>query len=282
MVDRRRDVKPLHEAVLSGGSANAPFVVKYMEGAGVLSWKDCTKVKLSGFVSHLEGAGVAQSTAHQYTAVLKAVLNKYKEAGVVPCTDISGALKCKNEKSQKVYLTQDELKALEDVTAITQNERFVQLCFLISAKTGMRVSDTLRVNSRNIDGGMLRYVSKKTKIEACVPVSNKTAAWIREVNAIKARPCTATYENTIKHLCQIAGITSDTKVFKAGKEKTGEKWEFVSSHTARVTFCTLMSQMGVNIQDIATMAGHTSPVMTQNYIVRTAPRVTEAARAFLG
>lgn len=275
-------MKNLYEAVLSGGSANARFVVNHLEAAGIREWGDCTKIGLADFIGHLEGAGVCQATVHQYAAVLKAVLNKYGEAGVVPCSDISDALRCKNEKTQKTYLTEEEVERLERVATRNGREEFVKLCFLIATKTGMRVSDTLRVSRENIHDGYLRYVSKKTSIEACVPVSEKTAGWIERVNAIRERPSTSTYELTIRRLCRRAGITSPVKVFKAGQERANEKWNFVTSHTARVTFCTLLSQMGTTIQDIATMAGHTTPQMTMNYIVRTAPKVNDKAMAFLG
>ena len=275
-------MKTLYEAVLAGGSSNARFVVNHLEAAGIREWGDCTKIGLSEFIGHLEGAGVCQATVHQYAAVLKAVLNRYGEAGVVPCSDVSEALRCRNEKTQKIYLTEEEVERLERVTTKNDREEFVKLCFLISAKTGMRVSDTLRVSRENIHDGYLRYVSKKTSVEACVPVSEKTAGWIERVNGIQARPSTSTYEATIRRLCRRAGVTSHVKVFKAGQERANEKWNFVTSHTARVTFCTLLSQMGASIQDIATMAGHTTPVMTMNYIVRTAPKVSGRAMAFLG
>ena len=274
-------MKTLYEAVLGGGSANAPYVVNHLEAAGIRGWKDCTKIGLSDFIGHLEGAGVCQATVHQYAAVLKAVLNKYREEGVVPCSDISDALRCKNEKTQKIFLTEEEVAMLEAVKTRNDRELFVKLCFLISAKTGMRVSDTLRVSRANIQGGYLRYVSKKTSVEACVPISEKTVGWIERVNTIAVRPSTSTYELTIRRLCRRAGVTSHVKVFKAGQERANEKWNFVTSHTARVTFCTLLSQMGATIQDIATMAGHTTPTMTMNYIVRTAPKMNEKAMAFL-
>lgn len=275
-------MKTLYEAILSCGSKNAPYVAKHLKDSGIRYWRDCTRVGLSEFIEHLEETGVCQATIHQYAAVLKAVLNKYRETGVVPCSDISEALRCKNEKTQKVYLTERELEMLEKVETNNDREKFIKLCFLISAKTGMRVSDTLKVGKSNIQDGYLRYVSKKTKIEACVPISAKTAGWIAEVNKIKVRPAVSTYETIIRKLCKDAGINAEVMVFKAGEEKEGEKWTFVTSHTARVTFCTLLSQMGTTIQDIATMAGHTNPIMTMNYIVRTAPRVNDKARAFFG
>ena len=119
-------MKALYQAVLDGGSSNARFVVNHLEAAGIRGWEDCTKIGLSDFIGHLEGAGVCQATVHQYAAVLKAVLNRYGEAGVVPCSDISDALRCKNEKTQKIFLTEDELERLERVDTRNDRELFVK------------------------------------------------------------------------------------------------------------------------------------------------------------
>lgn len=270
----------LFEAVESKGGRNGKYVVKHLEGAGIMNWEDCTKLNLSEFPQYLLDQGVCQASACQYVAVLKAVLNRYDETGVIPCTNIKEALKCKNEKTQKVYLTESELERFENVATLNDRERFVKLCFLISVKTGMRVSDTLRASSSNVSDGLFRYVSKKTSVEACVPISQKTLGWIREVNRMKVRPSTSTYETMLKRLCERAEIDEEVKVFKAGVERTEPKWKFVTSHTGRVTFATLLSQLKIPIQDIATMMGHTTPAVTANYIVRTAPRMSERAMAY--
>ena len=61
-------------------------------------------------------------------------------------------------------------------------------------------------------------------------------------------------------------------MFKAGKEETGKKYRFVSSHTGRRSFATNLSKKGVPLEQIAVMMGHTSNgmpniQMTQRYIV---------------
>ncbi|WP_240052269.1 tyrosine-type recombinase/integrase, partial [Bacteroides intestinalis] len=63
-----------------------------------------------------------------------------------------------------------------------------------------------------------------------------------------------------------AGITEAVKVFKAGKEVEGEKWEFVSSHTARRSFATNLYLRGADLYSISQMMGHASVEMTQNYL----------------
>lgn len=254
----------LYDAILTRGGKNAPYVIKHLGACGIQDWQDCDKVRLTEFVEYLNGA-VCQSSAHTYTAIFKAVLNRYKEAGVIPCNDIKDALRCKNCTSQKIYLDEEELERLERLTPLNDYEAFVKYCFLISARTGMRISDTLRIGEDNIHDGMLTYVSQKTKVEATVPVSAKTARWIMEVNEMQTRPNIGNYELIIKRLCKRAEITARCKLFKAGKEISCQKWEAVSSHTARVSFVTNALELGVPLLSVSRMAGHTNTAQTERY-----------------
>lgn len=272
-------MKTLYEAIMTQGGANAPYVVNHLKASGINDWPDCTKVNLMDFVDHLQ-ASVCRASAHTYSAILKAVLNRYREAGIVPCNDIKEALKCKNEGTQKVFLSARELMRLEEVITKNPYERFVQLCFLISAKTGMRISDTLRVSEENIKDGTLTYVSQKTKVEASVPVSQKTSGWINEVNGMTERPTIGNYELIIKRLCRRAGITSSCKLFKAGKEKECSKWEAVTSHTARVSFVTNALELGVPLISVSRMAGHTNTAQTERYNASRKVNIPAGAMAY--
>lgn len=272
--------KSLYEALNTSASKNGQFVVKHLSDFGIREWSDCTKVRLMDFTDYLCKV-VCQSSAHNYIAVLKSVLNRYKESGIIPCDNVKEALVCKNQKAQKVYLNEKELDALEKVNTLSEYERFVKLCFLISAKTGMRISDALEATSDNVTDGCLTYVSIKTKIQATVPVSEKVNGWIEELCTISKRPNKPNYELIIKRLCQRAGIEERTKVFKAGKTMIKKKYELITSHTARVSFCTILAQKGVPIMDICILAGHSSPSMTANYIVRSTPKLNEKALSFL-
>ena len=273
-------MKTLQDALETFGGHNGIHVWKHLVAFGIVDFADCTSSNISEWVAHLK-TKVSPGTARTYAAVLRSTLNRYASSGVVPCTDINERLRLRAEKSQKVYLTEDELSRLERVPTRSRKEKYTKLAFLVSCKTGMRISDTLRVTSENIDNGMLTYVSQKTNKEAKVPISDKVAGWIRELNEIGVSPNLANFELAIKRMCAKANITDPVKVFRAGKEDTDAKWKFVSSHTARVTFCTIMAQKGVPVMDICIMAGHSSPVMTERYIVRQAPILNDAARKFI-
>ena len=85
------------------------------------------------------------------------------------------------------------------------------------------------------------------------------------------------YNKAIRRLCKRAGLTERVKVFKAGEHDKGEKWEFVSSHTARISFASNLANLGVPLIDISRMLGHTSVVTTQRYIINTKPELDARA-----
>ena len=92
---------------------------------------------------------------------------------------------------------------------------------------------------------------------------------IERVQANESELPLMTYNRIIRRLCERAGITERVKVFKAGEHQKGQKWEYVSSHTARISFATNLANLGVPILDVSKCMGHTSTQMTERYVVKT-------------
>ena len=71
----------------------------------------------------------------------------------------------------------------------------------------------------------------------------------------------------------------------SGKEQSGKKFRFVTSHTGRRSFATNLLKKGVPIEQIAIMMGHISGgkpnvTMTQRYIVGETEINSETMRLF--
>jgi integrase len=75
-------------------------------------------------------------------------------------------------------------------------------------------------------------------------------------------------------------VNATTKVYKAGKELTGEKWEFCSSHSFRVSAATNMAAAGASLTDIRFTLGHTSEAMSSRYIAAGRPNLSAKALAY--
>ena len=268
-------MRTLHEAIQAHAKGASPALTRYLNECGLNDWQDLTKANLNDFKDHVTER-VAQSTARTYFAVFKAILKRYED-DVDFCKEYANILKAKNEKPVKTFLTMKELERLERVEVKTEYERIVLDEFLIGAYTGMRISDAKEISEENMANGYISYVSIKTGVHAVVPMKAGIAERIRRVQANESDVNLMTYNRVLRNLCKRAGITERVKVFKAGEHKKGEKWEYVSSHTARQSFCTNLANLGVPLVDIMSMAGHTSTQMTERYLVRSSANVNNKA-----
>ena len=116
------------------------------------TFESLSKIRLQKFIDYMSGR-VAKSSARQYAAKFKAVLNLYSD-----------------EKCVSIWLNDGELERLSGYKAKSGNERLVQAQFLIGSYSGMRRSDYSRMTEENMMDGFLSYVSQKTKIQATVPL----------------------------------------------------------------------------------------------------------------
>lgn len=222
------------------------------------TWENLTKVRLQNLVDYM-AERMSPNSVNQYATKLKAVLNLYSEEVVLP-RDFAKVLSPKKCVTTSVFLTDEELLLLEQYKPKNAKETYVRNMFLIGCYTGARLSDIVRLDESNIIGCTLQYVSQKTKTPTSVPLKPIVAEYIRNTPHVEMSD--KAYNATIRRICQKCNIIKRVKVFKAGEEKEGEKWEYVSSHTARKSFCTNLYLRGVDVYTISKMAGHSKVEMT--------------------
>ena len=232
---------------------------------GVPTWEDITDRNMKELKEALEKRMCANSV-RSYFLRLKAILNDNKMEVSIPSTRYSAILKKKEEPSQGTYLTEKEIEAFENVQTYTENEAYTKAVFLISCYTGCRHSDAMNIEAENIHNGVLSYVSQKTRIESQLPAHKNIYKYLGKFPTDYAIGDNVLNDN-IRSLAERAGINERIKVFKAGKAIIAPKYELLSSHSARRSFCTNLFMRGVDILTISRLAGHSSTQMTQRYIV---------------
>lgn len=239
-------------------------ILKMFEAANLCeaTWENLTKVRLQRFVDYMSER-IAPNSVNQYATKLKAVLNLYSEEVSLP-RDYAKVLTPRKCASTSIYLTEDELQLLISYTPKNDKERFVRNVFCISAFCGARHSDSILFNENNIIGDTLQYISVKTKTPTTIPLKPIVAEYIRAMPQISMGD--KAFNATIRRIAQKCGINSRVKIFKAGEERNGEKWEFISSHDARRSFASNLYLRGVDIYSISRMLGHSSVSTTQLYI----------------
>lgn len=275
-------MKELFDAIQHAASnpGQAASIIKHLRAVGIFSWDGLTKSNLYELRDHLADT-VAPNTAKTILAGVKAILRRYADEIELP-RGWEAILVARGEKPLKTYLTVAELERLEGVEVRNEIERIVLNQFLVSAWTGMRISDAKGVCPEKTGDGYLTYVSQKTKTTATIPLRAGIAeriAWLKE----NGRDLyLATYNDALRRLARRAGIRAKVVVYKGGREEQGEKWEFLTSHSARVSFCTNLAKTGTDLLSISRLAGHSSVQMTQRYCVPTGVDLNAKARAFFG
>ncbi len=252
---------------------------KHLGAVGIQEWEDITKASLYELRDHL-AESVAPGTARTVLAYFKALLHRNEDDLDLP-KGWSKILAVKATKPMKTYLTEEDLRKFEAAPIHTNRQKFVKCVFLICAYTGLRVSDAMDLTMENVDGEVLRFTAKKTKKAGCVPLKGSLEEKIRWVSEHQEyRVTLAAYNIAVRKMAKDAGITEEVVVFKAGKEMKGPKWQFISSHTARISTASCLNKRGVSIGDIMQLLQHSSPLQTNNYIVRDRVELSANAMRF--
>lgn len=253
-------------------------ILKMFEAANLCeaTWDNLTKVRLQKFVDYM-GERLSPNSVNQYAAKLKSVLNLYSDEVLLP-RGYAKVLTPRKVTSTAVFLTEEELQKLIEYTPKNERERYVRNVFVTCAFVGCRHSDAINLNESNINGDTLQYVSIKTKIQAIVPLKPIVREYI--LNRPQIEVDDTTYNRIIRNICRKCGITEKVKVFKAGKECEGEKWQYVSSHTARRSCASNLYLKGLDLYTISRFLGHSSTDMTAKYICCGIRELPQEAKAY--
>lgn len=244
-------------------------------------WEDVTDDNLRDFFEELKDA-YSPNSVRTICAEIKAVIRENDETREIPSPSFGKILKHKQVPAQAVYLTDREIKRIIDFQARKGSTRYVQRMFIIECLTGARRSDCEHISTENIivddtkdSGRFLSYVSQKSKTEVKVPIHKWLRPFLVSNNPDEKR-CNGMdlgmFNKILRKICYACDINERVKVFTAGKTETGEKWQFVSSHTGRRSFATNLAKKGIPIEQIALLMGHMNgntpnTQMTQRYIV---------------
>ena len=239
-------------------------------------WEDITDDNLRDLFEKIK-ENYAPNSAKTVCATIKAVIRENDATKEMNSPTFGKILRTKAVPVQSVYLSDEEINRIINYNPRGQTKRYVQRMFLMECLCGARYSDCQRITPENIDdtGHFLVYVAQKTKTEVRVPLHKKLRPFLVCGTGVEPLPgeiSEMTFNRTLRDICRECGIDANTKVFKAGREETGKKYRFISSHTGRRSFATNLSKKGVPLEQIAVMMGHTSNgkpniQMTMRYIV---------------
>lgn len=226
------------------------------------------------------------STIKKGFSLIKTVLRHAKHHNGIELNRAFDVLKIdlESEELPKIWLTFEELKKIEAVTGLNENQETARDWLIISCYTGQRVSDFMRFNDSMVKKrGKVEFIEfkqVKTGKQMAVPVLPEVKAILDKRGGKFPKRLTAQkYNNFVKEVCLRAGITNKmkgkiTKVLPDGKIRgvigTYKKHELITSHVGRRSFAT--NYYGkVPTAYIKTITGHATEAMLLKYIGKADP-----------
>jgi len=223
------------------------------------------------FVSFLQEKSFTQNSVGKHIQVLKLILNE---------ATIQGYNKnayYKNfhvfiEDVDTIYLNENELQQLKDTdfSKVPHLDR-VRDWFLLLAWTGSRFSDLEKISNTDIKDGFITFRQQKTNTKVVIPLHPIVLEILEKYNFnLPPEISNQRFNEYVKTACQIAGINGmETATRTVGGKlttETFEKWERVSSHTGRRSFCTNMYKQGLPTLMIMSISGHKTETSFLKYI----------------
>ena len=176
------------------------------------------------------------------------------------------------EDVDHVALNEDELQKLKDLDLSEQPalDRVRDL-FLLLAWTGSRYSDIDKIDPTNIKDNKITYRQQKTNKKVVIPVHNVVNEILQKYNYQMPEVLSnQKFNDYIKTVCKLAGIDGNESITRTvgGKliTETKPKYELISSHTCRRSFCTNMYRRGLDTLMIRSISGHKTDKSFLKYI----------------
>ena len=175
-----------------------------------------------------------------------------------------------SEVPETIALTADELDRLWSCDGLTQMESKARDLFIIGVYSVARWEDYSRISADNISNGMLNYEQLKTGRTVILPVSPRLLDALDRNGGIAPKLSQQKFNGAIKRCCRKIGMTDKLHISKSkGAERVSEKkerWELVSSHTARRTGATMLYLAGVPAKRIMLCTGHSTEANFMRYV----------------
>jgi integrase len=157
--------------------------------------------------------------------------------------------------------------------------------FIIGLRTGLRVSDFLRLKETNIKNGYIEIETKKTGQTVTIPLHPQVKAILDKRGGFPRSISDQKFNVHVKELCLLANfiepiqgskINPDTK---RKEEKIYPKWELVTSHICRRSFATNLYGKLDNLTIMA-ITGHQTETQFLKYIKITNTEKADKLKAY--
>lgn len=234
------------------------------------------------FVNHYKANNYAQNTIQRELTFIKTFCRHARFLGLKTHPQLD-SLRLDYAKVEKIYLTFDELKAIENIEKkkLTDSLDNAKDWLIISCYCGQRVSDFMRFTADmiRIENGkkLIEFTQVKTDKIMTVPLHPKVIEILEKRKGMFPYAISdQKYNDYIKTVCEIAELTQKVTgskhletAPKSGifRKETGlyRKCDLITSHIGRRSFATNFYGK-IPTTYLIYVTGHSTEVMFLNYI----------------
>lgn len=231
---------------------------------------EITNDYLQGFIEWMRQENYSNGHANKMTSTLKAVIRN-----LLPQEKWRKTKAPQPRPADQIYLTPEEIKLVEK-HPIKQKSPLDKTrdVFLAGYYTALRYSDWRKISMARVQlvgtVEVLQITQQKTKNPTTLPLSAPLKRIIEKYP--EGLPVTSNqrFNRAVKKLMQTVGLTQTVEITEHRGGKTVslkfEKWELVSSHTARRSFATNAMLAGIPLTEVMKFTGHKSLQAFMQYI----------------
>ena len=215
--------------------------------------------------------GLSTNTVGKQIKNLKAFLNYCFRNEIIERFDLSD-FKTVTEDTDAIFLSEDEINQIynTDFSDYPELEESKDL-LVLGCQLGLRSSDLFRLKPDMIRNGMIRITMQKTGKAVVIPLNNLAKEIIKKYNNnFPNKMYSYGFNADLKKIGRIAKIDDIVVVTKKrGVEKQDtsyKKYELMSSHICRRSFCTNQYLKGVPTVFLMKISGHSTEKAFLRYI----------------
>lgn len=236
------------------------------------SFEDINYAFCEDFIEWMSAKDLCANTRGSHIKFVKAAMNEAYKNKLHTNEDFRSFRK-EMEQVDAVYLTTDEVNRVAELP-LCGSHKIARDLFIIGCHTGMRFSDYSRLTINDISEGVIHLITQKCKTPVDIPVHPRVKRILESYGGAIPKITGQRFNMYIKDVCKEAGLNESVLVRKSGKHVRCEKWELVSSHTARRTGLTNMYKAGIPTYRCMMISGHKTEQVFMTYL-----RITQKENA---
>lgn len=230
-----------------------------------------TEEFLEDFICYLQDKNMRNNTVKGLIEKIKAITKKAGNYGYAVNRTFD-EVSIPEEETCSIALSMNEITRIYYYKGLTRKQEKIKDLFIIGCLTGMRYSDYSTLTSENVQNDIIVKKTKKTGVTVHVPIHSYIREIIEKYNGTLPNDISIQHFNrSIKGICKQIGfndkITFTRTVGHNIISQTYEKWQLISSHTARRSAATNMYNSGrMKTLQIMLITGHTTEKNFFRYI----------------